>query len=91
LYFYCLLLLSSDRFVDFASKTVREGSKMPRADWKYLLRCPFILPDMAVVRILNDLTSKIVSQLKTLALQNQKLKQARDLLLPKLMNGEITV
>ena len=31
------------------------------------------------------------SRCKTLAIQNQKLAQARDLLLPRLMNGEIAV
>ena len=34
---------------------------------------------------------RIIEPLKTLTLQNQKLRAARDLLLPKLMNGEIVV
>jgi type I restriction enzyme S subunit len=33
----------------------------------------------------------ITGQCKTLALQNQKLAQARDLLLPRLMSGELAV
>jgi type I restriction enzyme, S subunit len=82
-YLYCLLLLSTHSFVDLASKTVREGSKMPRADWKYLLKCRFLQPNIAVIEVFNSFAGKIVSQLKTLAIQNQKLKQARDLLLPK--------
>src|SRR4051812_41020748 len=36
LFLYCLFLLSSDQFVALASKTVKEGSKMPRADWGFL-------------------------------------------------------
>ncbi len=41
---YLLCLLSSDLFVQLASKTVREGSKMPRADWKFLLKSNFLNP-----------------------------------------------
>jgi len=33
----------------------------------------------------------IVSQLRTLCFQNRNLKAARDLLLPRLMSGEIAV
>jgi len=34
---------------------------------------------------------QVLSQIHNLRLQNQKLKAARDLLLPRLMSGEITV
>lgn len=90
-YYYCLFLLSSDNFIMLASKTVREGSKMPRADWKYLQNCSFLLPPKNLLQKFTDFTSDIVSQLKTLALQNKQLAKARDLLLPRLMNGEVKV
>jgi type I restriction enzyme S subunit len=38
-----------------------------------------------------EFTNRIFEQIKILEQQNQKLKQARDILLPKLMNGEIEV
>ena len=39
----------------------------------------------------NESTSRIDQKIKTLHLSNRNLTQARDLLLPKLMNGEIAV
>ncbi len=91
IYHYVLFLLSSDEFVALASKTVREGSKMPRADWKFLLRSEFNHPPKAVLDLFNDSVEPICAQLKNLALHNQQLTKARDLLLPRLMNGEIPI
>jgi type I restriction enzyme S subunit len=39
----------------------------------------------------NDVAEPLVQQSITLKLKNQKLRQARDLLLPRLMNGELAV
>ncbi|TVM01653.1 MAG: restriction endonuclease subunit S [Candidatus Brocadia sp. WS118] len=91
IYYYTLFLLSSDEFVALASKTVREGSKMPRADWKFLLKSEFKRPPETVLSLFNDVVSPICDQLQNLALQNRKLFKARDLLLPRLMNGEFEI
>ena len=82
---------SSDHFVAVASKTVREGSKMPRADWNVLQKYSIPKPPVGLLRIFNDTVNPITAQCKALALQNRVLAQARDLLLPRLMNGEISV
>jgi type I restriction enzyme S subunit len=82
---------SSDHFVAVASKTVREGSKMPRADDKVLLGYPIPKPPEGLLSIFNNSILPITQQCKTLALQSRALAQARDLLLPRLMNGEIAV
>ena len=79
---------SSDHFVAVASKTVREGSKMPRADWNVLRNYSIPKPSVGLLRAFNDAVQPITAQCKTLALQNRALAQARDLLLPRLMNGE---
>jgi type I restriction enzyme S subunit len=39
----------------------------------------------------NDFASVCYEQTRVLELQNQKLRAARDLLLPRLMSGEIAV
>ncbi len=82
---------SSDHFVAVASKTVREGSKMPRADEKVLLGYPIPKPPEGLISIFNNSILPITQQCKTLALQSRTLAQARDLLLPRLMNGEIAI
>lgn len=88
---YVLMLLSSDRFVNLASQTVKEGSKMPRADWKYLLKCDFLNPPQSILSAFNSFVEPIIDKLKILSTYNRNLAQARDLLLPKLMNGEVAV
>ena len=82
---------SSDHFVAVASKAVREGSKMPRADWRVLRNYSIPKPPVRLLRTFNQTVYPITSQCKSLALQNRTLAQARDLLLPRLMNGEITM
>ncbi|MCX4117305.1 MULTISPECIES: restriction endonuclease subunit S [Aeromonas] len=91
LYHYCLLFLSSDFFVALASKTVKEGSKMPRADWEYLKAQEINIPPESLLEPFNMQVSKIIDQLKVLSNQNKSLTNARNLLLPRLMNGDITV
>ena len=86
-----LCATSSDHFVAVASKTVREGSKMPRADWKVLQEYVIPQPPGGLLSIFNDVVQTIAAQCKTLAFQNRALGQARDLLLPRLMNEEIAI
>lgn len=91
LHSFVLLTVSSDRFVAEASQTMREGSKMPRADWKLMTRHPIALPARAQMEMFTAAVTPIIGQLRTLCLQNRHLKAARDLLLPRLMSGEIAV
>jgi type I restriction enzyme S subunit len=86
-----LCLMSSDEFVADTAQSMREGSKMPRADWKLMQQFPVLVPKPLLLEAFSETINSIISQLKTLTFQNQKLRSARDLLLPKLMNGEIEV
>lgn len=90
-YFYLLMMVSSERFVAIASKTAKEGSKMPRVDWRYMKNYNVLIPPDSILSYFNRIICPIITQLKLLAMQNRKLQEARDLLLPRLMNGEITV
>ena len=91
LYEYLLLFLSSDQFVSLASKTVREGSKMPRADWKFLLASEILVPEARHLGQFKETIQPVLDQLRSLALSIRRLVAARDLLLPRLMNGESAV
>ena len=51
----------------------------------------FILPDQPILEKFNTLVRPIVSQQNMLSDENQKLAAMRDLLLPRLMSGEIRV
>ena len=84
-----LMVVSSDAFIAMTSKTVKEGSKMPRADWKHMQRYPVLLPPEGLLNSFNSAIEPILDQLRTLVMMNKKLQEARDLLLPRLMSGEI--
>jgi type I restriction enzyme S subunit len=86
-----LMTTSSDGFVAVTAQQMKEGSKMPRADWKQMQQYPVPLPPEGLLCAFNDFVRPILNQLKTLAFANQRLGAARDLLLPKLMNGEVAV
>ncbi len=88
---FVLMAVSSDEFVAEASQTMREGSKMPRADWKLMVQYPIALPPPALLARFEESIGAITDQLRNLCFQNQKLRTARDLLLPRLMSGEIAV
>jgi type I restriction enzyme S subunit len=52
---------------------------------------PIAIPDSRTLQLFEDFAYSNIKQVRLLMKQNQKLKQARDLLLPKLMSGEIAV
>ena len=86
---YVLMTVSSDAFVAAASQGMKEGAKMPRADWKQLLQYPVILPDDKALAAFNKVLNPILAQLKTLCFSTRKLAAARDMLLPRLMKGDV--
>jgi len=86
-----LSIVSSDRFVAEASQKMKEGSKMPRADWKIMQEFSVLLPPRAILEAFASYMVTTTLQLKLLAMQNLNLKKARDILLPKLMSGEIKI
>ncbi|MXW18043.1 MAG: restriction endonuclease subunit S [Gemmatimonadetes bacterium] len=50
-----------------------------------------LIPEDRILRLFERQVAKVYRQVECLAQQNEQLTQARDLLLPRLMNGEITV
>lgn len=88
---FLLMTVASDEFVANTSQSMKEGSKMPRADWKQMQRYPTPLPPDGLLDSFESVIQPIVEQLKALTFATLKLRAARDLLLPHLMSGEITV
>jgi type I restriction enzyme, S subunit len=50
-----------------------------------------ILPDKLTLKLFRDYAETFLGQIRTLQAMNRQLTKARDLLLPKLMNGEVAV
>ena len=86
-----LMIVFDKSFVDYTYQTCKEGAKMPRADWKQMDKYPVLIPDKKVRKQFENYTWTVTRRIKALAFQNHALAEARDRLLPKLINGEIEV
>jgi type I restriction enzyme, S subunit len=67
------------------------GATMPNVNKTKFSGLPVLLPSSTLLTTFNETVHPIFSQIRVLQLLNIKLKSARDLLLPRLMNGEIEV
>ena len=85
-----LACVSSREFVDHATQTSK-GTKMPRADWDVLVNYPLPLPQEAFLSQFNHPVQDIVSLILSLIMRNRILHRTRDLLLPRLISGELDV
>jgi type I restriction enzyme S subunit len=54
-------------------------------------RIPFVKPEAKLIELFQESVQPLFRQIRTLAIQNKRLKEARDLLLPRLMSGEVAV
>ena len=67
------------------------GTTVVHLGAKELKEIRLFLPSLALLSQANDWFTPLGKQLVSLKLQNRQLRAARDLLLPRLMSGEITV
>lgn len=82
--------VSSDAFVQHATVT-SNGSKMPRANWSVLREYPVAVPDRALAKRFTDFVMNVVSLQQNLVFQNMNLRQTRDLLLPRMLSGQLSL
>lgn len=72
-------------------KQYNGGASVPTLDRKAVHRVEIQIPPRPLIALFDEQVSPIFLQLRLLHLQNQKLRIARDLLLPRLISGEIEV
>lgn len=80
----------SEEFVNHATQT-SQGTKMPRANWDVLVKYPVLIPPKKLLEQFNSTTKDFVELIQNLLFRNRNLRQTRDLLLPRLVSGEIVV
>ena len=68
-----------------------QGAIMPNLNLKIMISVPIPTPPLELQRNYAALVAPVNKLIETLVEQNQKLKDARDLLLPRLMNGQIPI
>ena len=89
-YPFMVACVSSDAFVAHASATAN-GSKMPRANWDVLEKYEVVIPQGKVSRHFSALLVGILAQEQTLMFQIHNLRRTRDLLLPRLLSGQVAL
>jgi type I restriction enzyme S subunit len=82
--------VESDAYKDFVKGHVG-GAAQPNANARVLSSASLLMPTATLQGMFREGVQAISDQKELLQIQNQKLKQARDLLLPRLMSGEIEV
>ncbi len=75
----------------YAEDIIGTGAIYKATNKKELENQNFLEPPPVLLREFEDQAGAIDTQIACLTAQNEKLAQARDLLLPRLMNGEIAV
>jgi type I restriction enzyme S subunit len=86
LYFH----LSSDGMLSWMNNA-GSGAAIPGIARKNLLRLPVLMPTHSLMTNFTEVACNCVSQILGVAQSSKKLADARDLLLPRLMTGEILV
>ena len=84
-----LMTVFDKSFVDYTYQTCKEGAKMPRADWIQMKKYSVLIPQEEILKQFEEFIWNITRNIKTIAIQNRALTEARDRLLPKLMSGEL--
>lgn len=87
---YLLLLLFSKDTVDYATQ-ISVGTTMPYVRWKDFIHIPTLIPPEEKCDAFQAIVLPIIERISCLAVSSERLIQARDRLLPKLMSGEIEV
>ena len=64
---------------------------MPRANWDVLKEYHVVVPESSVLSLFNSEVLSSIQLMRYLVMQNKKLEEARDILLPRLMTGMIDV
>ena len=67
------------------------GAAVPTLNRNDVHRVEIFCPPPVLLQLFEDQSHDMTKQIDTLTNMNNKLAQARDLLLPRLMNGEIAV
>ena len=88
--YYLYVTLRSLSFKD-QIKNFTSGTAQPQLPIRDLKKMKILKPSSKIMKNYCAVLKSSSLQIQNLELQNQKLKEARDILLPRLMSGEIAV
>ncbi|MBN1874239.1 MAG: restriction endonuclease subunit S [Anaerolineae bacterium] len=85
-----LMITSSVEFINYAD-TTSKGTSMPRADWDAMVEYPIALPPEKLLLNFNEFLEDVTGFIQASIFRNRALRETRDLLLPRLISGEVSV
>jgi type I restriction enzyme S subunit len=89
---YLFSLCCSPEFLaGFAALTLGTSTSHQRVKPYDLLNMDTVLPPQALIDMFSDLTNPMLEAIHTLRLRNTNLRRTRDLLLPRLISGEVAL
>jgi len=88
-FIYCLS--RNKAFRDAAAKTMTGASGRQRVQNSFFISHKIIEPDQDCLGVFSDLVAPMFREIYALSEQNNVLKSSRDLLIPKLVTGEIKI
>lgn len=78
-------------YIKVRMQNVSTGAAQDNLSLEKIRIFDFLVPEQQTMRLFTRITNPIFLQMKNLLVTNENLRQARDLLLPRLMNGSIAV
>ncbi|MDE4084641.1 restriction endonuclease subunit S [Planococcus maritimus] len=87
-YSYLMCVVSRDEFIDYCNATAT-GTRMPRTGWNQMTKYKVIMPPADIAKLFNEHNKSFYERINALIHENNNLKSLRDILLPKLLSGEI--
>ena len=88
--YFLYLLLFQKSSIDYAT-TVCVGSTMPYTVWRDFSRMPVVIPSEDIVKEFGAIVKPIINSIERLYFSNDYLVKQRDLLLPRLMSGKLSI
>ncbi|HOJ85406.1 MAG TPA: restriction endonuclease subunit S [Elusimicrobiales bacterium] len=85
-----LYFLMSSEHIQNIIKAYSKGTTILHAG-ESIKHMNFVLPDSRIIKIFDDIVSPIMKEILLINKQNKILRQTRDILLPKLISGELDV
>lgn len=82
--------LSSAELIEYAS-AVSTGTRMPRVSWQDISSYPIVIAPLATVEHFMLIIAPILERLTHNIMESRLLSELRDILLPKLLSGEVRV
>jgi type I restriction enzyme S subunit len=87
---YIIACISDEDFVAYTDKN-STGTKMPRTNWAAMAKYQVVLPPKELGGAFNLTVSPMLERIRANIQESRTLAQTRDLLLPRLMSGELRV